>query len=111
MAENELIGPPRRLPAMERKIADIGKGDVRVRLTGTVLDRKGSSLVIDDGSGQIQATFTEPVTAEISQLVRVFGKVIPMEEGFELQGEAIQDMSKLDMQLYKKVHEMEREMI
>ncbi len=41
------------------------------------------------------------------QLVRVFGRVIPVESGFELQGEIMQDMSDLDLDLYKKTKKLE----
>ena len=36
-------------------------------------------------------------------MVRVFGRVIPVENGFEMQGEIVQDMSQLDIELHRKV--------
>lgn len=98
----------RRLPAIEKNISDISKEDVRISLLGTILDKKGQTIVLDDGTGQVQITFSEPVKEEAKKLVRVIGKVIPLQEDFEIQGEVIQDMSGLDMELYKKVREMER---
>jgi len=68
---------------------------------GTVIDRNGDRLVLDDGTGQI--TVTLEGAAEVNQMVRVFGRVIPLESGFELQGEVAQDMSRLDLGLLKRV--------
>lgn len=99
---------PRRLPSLGKRISEIGKGDVRVRLLGTVIDKKDNIIVIDDGTGKINVTFEEPVKFETNQLVRVLGRVIPMEEGFEIQGEVIQDMKGVDLDLYKKVNELEK---
>jgi predicted membrane protein len=112
MPENlEGFVSPRRLPSVSRRVSEIGRGDVRVRLLGTVIDKNENVIVIDDGTGKINVTFGEPVTFETNQLVRIFGRVIPMEEGFEIQGEVIQDMKDVDLDLYKKVNELERESI
>lgn len=99
---------PRRLPAYDKKIADIGKDDVRVRLLGTVIDRKENVIVLDDGTGKINVVFAEPVETEANKRVRVFGRVISTEGGFEIEGEILQDMSEMDLELYKKVSSLEK---
>lgn len=95
----------RRLPSKQREIAEIKTGDIRISLIGTILDKdkEGMNLILDDGTGKIDVNFESEIKFEVNQLVRVFGRVIPIENGFELQGEIIQDMSKLDMGLLKKV--------
>ncbi len=100
---------PRRLPAYEKKIAEIGKDDVRVRLLGMVIDKKENVVVLDDGTGKINIVFAEPFATEVNKRVRVFGRVIPSEDGFEIQGEVLQDMEGMDFELYKKVSELEKE--
>jgi hypothetical protein len=105
----ETFVTPRRSPSIGRRISEIGRNDIRVRLLGTIIDRKENVLVIDDGTGKIKVSFAEPVDSEANHLVRVFGRVIPVEEGFEIQGEVAQDMKDLDLGLYKKVNELERE--
>ncbi len=97
----------KRMPAAEKKISDIKAEDVRVSVLGTVIDKKDNRVVLDDGSGKINITFDEPQEIEINQFVRVFGRVIPVEDGFELQGEIAQDMSRLNMDLYRKIMELE----
>lgn len=100
---------PRRLPAFEKNVADISKDDVRVRLLGTVIDKKDNVVVLDDGTGKINIVFSEDVETETNKRVRVFGRVIPAEEGFELQGELLQDMDGIDLELYRKVSKLEKE--
>ena len=95
----------RRLPSTEREIASIQAGDIRVSVIGTVIDKneEGTRLVLDDGTGKVSVTLETPAEAGVNQMVRVFGRVIPLEKGVELQGELVQDMSKLDMAFVKKV--------
>ena len=109
--QGESGGFQRRLPTIDRKISEIGSEDIRVRITGTVVDKKGSTVVIDDGTGKAEVNFIEPKALEmcgVNKLVRVFGRVIPLESGFEFQGELAQDMSGLDLALMRRVSEMEK---
>ncbi len=96
----------RRIPCLERRISDIRPDDVRVRVLGTVIDMDRERVVIDDGTGRITAVFDKPPGAKPNQLVRIFGRIIPVENGFELQADILQDMSRLDLELYKKVAEV-----
>ncbi|MFH1444949.1 MAG: replication protein RepA [Nanoarchaeota archaeon] len=96
----------RRLPAKNRLVAGIKPDDLRVRLLGTVVDSAENSLVLDDGTGKINVNFDDPIKAENNKLVRVFGRVVPLENGFELHGEIVQDMSLLDMSLLKRMKDL-----
>lgn len=99
---------PRRLPAHDKKINEIGKNDARVRLLGTVIDNKDNVVVLDDGTGKINVVFSDPVNVKANQTVRVFGRVMPAEEGFEIEGEILQDMGSVDVALYRKTTELEK---
>ncbi len=96
----------RRLPAKPRGISDIRPEDIRVAVTGTIIGKQGNIIVLDDGSGKVNVTFEEPVRFRENRLVRVFGRVMPLEGGIELQGEIIQDMSGLDLELKKRVEKL-----
>ena len=96
----------RRLPSKEKAITDIKPDDLRVRLIGTVVDSKDSNLVLDDGTGKINVNFDEVTKTEPNKIVSVFGRVVPLDSGFEIHGEIVQDMSTLDMGLLKKIREM-----
>jgi len=97
---------PQRMPAKERKISEIGGEDTRVSIVGTVVDFKENILAVDDGTGKIDVSFEEPPNVKTGQLVRIFGRVIALEGGFELQGEAWQDFSQADLGLWRRVSEM-----
>jgi hypothetical protein len=95
----------RRLPSVERTVAGIQPEDVRVSILGTIVDKKDETVVLDDGSGKITSRFEEPVKFPAGSLVRIFGRVLPVESGYELQGEIVQDMAGLSMELHRKVRE------
>ncbi|RLI98388.1 MAG: replication protein RepA [Candidatus Aenigmatarchaeota archaeon] len=96
----------RQMPSVDRKVSEIKQDDVRVAIIGTVLDAQGNRLAIDDGTGNVNVSFEEDVSTEPGKMVRVLGRVMPMEGGVEIQGDALQDMSGLDMELKKKVDEL-----
>jgi len=100
--DSQITFNQRMLPSIDRQVSEIKEEDIRIRVLGTVIDKTDTSVIIDDGTGTISANFEEPVKAELKQLVRVFGRVINSASGMELQGEVLQDMTKLDMELYKK---------
>ncbi|MBN2042648.1 MAG: replication protein RepA [Candidatus Aenigmarchaeota archaeon] len=108
MAEQDGFVTQRRLPAVEKTISEIDNSSVRVRITGTIIDKKNNTIMIDDGSGKIQVSFTESVPFEPQSLVRVFGRVIPAGEEMEIQGEIIQGMDGVDLETYRKVVELEK---
>jgi uncharacterized protein YdeI (BOF family) len=93
----------RRIPSVERRISEIMAEDMRVSIIGTVIDKQEESIILDDGTGKITIGFDNPVDIETDQIVRVFGRVIPLEQGFELQGEILQGMSGMDMELLKRL--------
>ncbi|MFB6076867.1 MAG: OB-fold nucleic acid binding domain-containing protein, partial [Candidatus Nanohaloarchaea archaeon] len=93
----------RRQPAVRKDIDDIdADDDVRVRVLGTVLEARQDSVMLDDGSGTAEVFLDadDLDAVEEGQRVRVFGRVLPAPDGFEIQGEILQDMSDLYMDLY-----------
>jgi hypothetical protein len=93
----------RRLPSVMKDIGEIGQGDLRVSVIGTVIDKQEEGLVLDDGTGKMLIRFDSPFETELNRMVRVLGKVIPLEDGVELHGEFLQDMDGLDMELLKRL--------
>jgi uncharacterized protein YdeI (BOF family) len=96
----------RRMPSVERRISEIRPGDMRVRLVGTVVDRQENRIVLDDGSGRVNVSFGFSPQANPKQFVRVFGRVIETGNGLEVDGEIVQNMEKLDKDLYKKINSL-----
>ncbi|MFC2143364.1 hypothetical protein ACFLQN_03115 [Candidatus Aenigmatarchaeota archaeon] len=94
----------RRLPAINKKISNISpEEDIRIRITGTILQTNENSFIIDDGTGSREIIMDE-IPDEI-KIARVFVRVIPLETDYELRGEIIQDMKNLDINLYNKIYE------
>ncbi len=102
--ENDRV--KRRMPSVERKVSDLKPGDMRVSLIGTVIDKQGNRIVLDDGTGKVNVDFETDPAIELNQFVRVFGKVMQTGEDMEIIGEIVQDMEKLDKDLYKKVNSL-----
>jgi len=99
--------PRRRLPAKERTISDIqADKDVRVRIMGTVIGLSGNSLMVDDGSSHAEILFdkTDLLTGlKEGQLVKVVTRILPLIDGYECRGEAVQDLTGININLYKQV--------
>jgi hypothetical protein len=95
----------RRIPCAERRVSEIRPDDVRVRVLGTVIDRDDTRVVVDDGTGRISAVFDRAPEVGLNQLVRIFGRIVPTAEGFELQADILQDMGGLDLSLHRRVSE------
>ena len=101
MAQERIIR--RRMPSIEKSIIDIHpETDVRVRLIGTVIDTGSNSVVIDDGTGKVEVYFEDEPKVRQGQLIRVITRIIPMIDGFESRGEAIQTLEGFNLELYKK---------
>lgn len=96
----------RRMPSLERRVSELQSGDMRVSLIGTVIDKQETRIVLDDGSGKVNVNFESPPEVKPNQFVRVFGRAIQAGNGLEIEGEIIQDMERLDKDLYKKVNSL-----
>ena len=58
--------------------------------------------MVDDGTTTAQVI--TDATCEINDLVCVFARVLPLEDGYELRGEIVQNKNGMDMSLHKKVY-------
>lgn len=94
---------PQRMPAKERKISDIGGNDTRVSIIGTVVGLNDNIMAVDDGTGKIDVSFEDKPQVKTGQLVRIFGRIIALEGGYEIQGEVCQDFPNADLGLWRKV--------
>jgi len=92
---------------VKKKIEEINPEiDLKVKIMGFVVDKKEDTVVLDDGSKKIKVFMDNPVISEkinVNQLIRVFGSTLPTDEGFEIKADVVQDLSNLNIDLYKKV--------
>lgn len=101
----------RRLPCIEKTVSEISEQDIRVSVIGAVIDNKDRRVVIDDGTGRLEASFDLPIDAKNADIVRIFSRVMPVENGLELHGEILQNVSKMDMDVLRKVKELEAKIL
>ena len=95
----------RRFPAVSKKISEITEKDIRVRIMGTVIDKQNGSILIDDGTGKADVVVEEGLDKiNNSDIIRIFCRVLPLENGHELRAEIIQNMNSLDMDLHKRIN-------
>lgn len=99
MAEEQF----KRKPYIEKFIKDIHVNDFKVSVSGVIVNKSENSFLLDDGTGQIAVSST---TIPNYEYIRVFGKILPLETGFELQSEIMQDLSKIDKAIHRKVKEL-----
>ncbi len=93
----------KRKPYVEKFIKDISFKDFKVSVSGIIVNKSENSFLLDDGTGQVAVS---SATIPAYEYLRVFGKIIPLENGFELQSEIIQDLSKIDKAIHRKVKEL-----
>ncbi len=102
----------KKLPAADKSIAEIEpEKDIRVKIVGKVVDLGPDSFVIDDGFGSVHVTIDPEInmgSVKVSDNVRVIGRVFASESGFELRAEAVQNANGIDMDLLKKVRDLEK---
>jgi len=92
----------RRQPAIIKKISEINEKDIRVRISGIVLDSSNGMLIVDDGTGR--AEIVSETAANEGAFVRAFTRIIPLEGRYELRAEIVQDLSDVDRKLYKSIY-------
>lgn len=104
-----------RAPAVPRRLGEIdAETDIRVRLLCRVVDKTVTGVIVEDvppapaasvPAPQMEVMLEPDVLAALKpdDIVRIFARVLPLENGFELRGEIVQDMAQLDVELYKRV--------
>ena len=86
----------------EKLIKEVNASDKKVAISGYVVGKEEHSVVIDDGSAEMPIFFDQ-MEVPSSKYIRVFGRVIPYEEGLQIQADLIQDIGNINYELYKKM--------
>ncbi len=103
----------RRKPAQERWIKELSNEDEnkRVRILGAIIEANSDQnyAILDDGTGQVHIQVNESLPVNLGDQVRVFGIVRGLEQNiFSIEAEIIQDIKKLDMELFRRVQQVKR---
>ncbi len=94
---------------VKKKIEEINPDiDYRVKVVGLIVDKTDDTIVIDDGNSKVRVFVDMDIMEkmEIHQFVAVFGSTIPSDRGFDLKAHAVQNLSGLDLNLYKRVDDL-----
>lgn len=92
-----------REPYREKYIKDLDGEDSFVSISGIIVSKDDNNVILDDNTGRISVNIN---IGKVGQFVRVFGRILPFEEGIQIQGEVLQDLSEMDKFLYNKVREL-----
>lgn len=91
----------KRLPALNRNVIEIKEDDIRVRVLGKIIDKSENMLILDDGTGKLDLITENVSNINVGDTAFAFVRV--MNFGKEFHAELIQNMNKLDLDLYKNV--------
>lgn len=83
-----------------KHVSEVNLRDYRIALIGRVISVGKNSLILDDDSGKIEI-FSD-FDVQKNKLVRVFCSMVDE----KLKADIIQDLEKLDLNLFKKVKEL-----
>lgn len=92
-----------REPYKEKYIKDLRRNDTFVSISGIVVSKNDNNIMIEDNTGRIVVNIDK---GDVGKFVRVFGRVLPFEEGLQVQGDVFQDLGEMDKFLYNKVREL-----
>lgn len=82
-----------------KKISQLSPKDSRVALTGSIVQKRENSFILDDGTARTEIFFDGKVEAKV---VRAFCSVVED----KLKADVVQNLDSLDINLFKKVEEL-----
>ena len=85
----------------EMFIKDLNKEEIKIAISGIIINKDNNHLIIDDTTGTIKVNIETDLS--INNFVRVFGNLIFYNEDKEIQGHLIQDLNQVNKKLYQKV--------
>ncbi len=96
----------RRTPYKEKHVKDLSVADFKVSISGAVAGLRDDGFLLGDGSGEVFINTSRMENVGVykdNEIVKVFGRLMPYESGFEIQAEIIQALAGVDMAAMKKI--------
>ena len=96
----------RRSAFKEKFVKDLDFSDFKVAVSGTVVNVRDGGFLLGDGSGEvyINTSETDGKCGE-KDAVKVMGRIMPYENGFEIQADIIRNITGVDMGVLKRIKE------
>tara|TARA_Y100000310_G_C20699671_1_gene828547 strand:- start:5828 stop:6157 length:330 start_codon:yes stop_codon:yes gene_type:complete len=99
----------RKAPFKEHFVKDLNFSEFKVSVTGTVVGKQDKGFLLSDGTGEVYIN-TSGLEGEggfnEQGFVKVFGRLMPYQDGFEIQAEFVQDMKGVDKDSLNKIKEL-----
>jgi uncharacterized protein YdeI (BOF family) len=98
----------RKAPFKEKFVKDLDFSDFKVAVSGSIINLRDSGFLFADGSGEVYINTSGMENLQSRKekdLVRIMGRIMPYENGFEIQAEIIQDLNGVDMGALKRIKE------
>ncbi len=91
----------------EKFVKDLSFNDSTICLCGRVLQKRDQGFILGDDTGEVYVNMSElsDVNCDEGRNFRVFGRLMPYEDGFEIQAAILQEAESLDKEAYKKLKE------
>lgn len=93
-----------RAPYKEKYVKDLKAEDIKIAISGTIISKGNGRIAIDDGSGSIIVNIDTEL--DVNSFIKIYGNLLPYDEGFEIQGHFIKNLSDVDKGLYRKAMEI-----
>jgi len=98
----------RRAAFKEKFVKDLDFTDFKVSVSGSIVNLSEGGFLMGDGTGEVYVNISgmeNPAVKNEKDLVRVMGRIMPYENGFEIQADIIQDLNGADMGALKRIKE------
>lgn len=96
-----------QLPAMETSISDINDGTVnKIRVVGSIVSMDEKGFILDDTTGEMKIIANKAYGTSLTEKtpVQVIGRVLKIEDGFELRADFVNKLDDMNLKLYRKVN-------
>jgi hypothetical protein len=96
----------RRTPYQEKNIKDLNVADFKVSISGAVAGLRDDGFLVGDGSGEVFINTSRMEKIDVykdNEIVKIFGRLMPYESGFEIQSEIIQPLAGINMAALRKI--------
>jgi hypothetical protein len=90
-------------PYKEIKIKDLGR-EVKLSIAGVIVSKSEKSFVIDDGTGS--AVIKYKISLPLNSFCKIFGTLLPQDQGFAVNADAVQDLSSMNQELYRRINKI-----
>lgn len=91
--------------ARETLIRNIKGVNEKVAISGILVLVENGFCLVDDGTSTAKVFFQD-LNFPLGSYVRIFGIVLSLNNGIEIQGDLVQDLSKIDKTLHRRVKEL-----